>query len=178
MSPKEDYTQEEWESLRDLPALVGFALIATSPSGFFDMAHETTALAKGMSAMEGGLSPNPLVSALEIDVHNMEKEDRKNFESNLKAAMRNKTPIQVMDDTLAAAVQTAGIVDAKATPEDAAAYKQWVMAIGQSVAEAGKEGFMGTGPKVQVSIAEKSLLAKVSAALGISPAEAPPAAAQ
>ena len=93
MSSKDDYTQEEWESLRDLPALVGFALIATSPSGFFDMAKETTALAKGMSAMVGGLSPNPLVSVLEIDVHNMQKEDRKNFEDNLKRSMRNKAPI-------------------------------------------------------------------------------------
>jgi hypothetical protein len=50
----------------------------------------------------------------------------------------------------------------KATAEDAMAYKKWVLAIGQKVAEAAKEH------GVAVSDPEKAVLSEISAALGIS----------
>ena len=50
----------------------------------------------------------------------------------------------------------------KTTPEEAIAYKKWVLAIGQKVAEAAKE------QGVALSDPEKAVLSEISAALGIS----------
>ena len=59
----------------------------------------------------------------------------------------------------------AGILDEKA-PEDAAAFKVWLLQVAQKAAEAGTEGgFLGFGG-VAVSDAEKATLAEISAALG------------
>jgi hypothetical protein len=56
-------------------------------------------------------------------------------------------------------------VTAKA-PGDSRAFKDWIGAISQSVAEASKEnGFLGFGG-VQVSDAEKATLADIAKALG------------
>ena len=56
------------------------------------------------------------------------------------------------------------ILDAKA-PEDAAAFKAWLLEIAQQAAEAGTEGgFLGFGG-VAVSDAEKATLAEISDAL-------------
>jgi hypothetical protein len=61
--------------------------------------------------------------------------------------------------------QAASIVDAKA-PNDASAYKDWLLHISQKVAEASKEGgFLGFGG-VAVSDAEKATLSDVRSALG------------
>ncbi len=53
---------------------------------------------------------------------------------------------------------------AKTAPEEATAYKQWVLAVGQKVAEAAKES-----GGVVVSEAEQAVLGDASAAFGISP---------
>jgi len=50
----------------------------------------------------------------------------------------------------------------KTTAEEAMAYKKWVLAIGQKVAEAAKEH------GVAVSDPEKAVLSEISAALGVS----------
>ena len=51
-------------------------------------------------------------------------------------------------------------------PEDAAAFKVWLLQVAQKAAEAGTEGgFLGFGG-VAVSDAEKATLAEISAALG------------
>jgi hypothetical protein len=61
--------------------------------------------------------------------------------------------------------EIAAIVNAKA-PEQAEAYKQWLRATAQNVAEAATEGgFMGFGGE-KVSDAEKKTLADIDAVLG------------
>jgi hypothetical protein len=60
--------------------------------------------------------------------------------------------------------QVSTLLDAKA-PEDAVAFKAWLGAIAERVAEASKEGgFLGFGG-VQVSDAEKATLAEIAGAL-------------
>ena len=64
------------------------------------------------------------------------------------------------------------VVDGGATPDEAAAYRSWLLGIATAVAEAGKEdqGFLGRGG-VRVNDAELAGLAELADVLGL---EAPP----
>ena len=69
----------------------------------------------------------------------------------------------VIDDTRAAAAVLAN----KASPSEAAEYKQWALSIAEKVASAATEGgFLGFGGE-RVSAAEKALIAEVRTALGV-----------
>jgi hypothetical protein len=60
------------------------------------------------------------------------------------------------------------IVAAMATPEEAAAFRSWLVATAQAAADAAKEGgFMGFGAE-QVSAGEEQMLTQIRAALGAS----------
>jgi hypothetical protein len=59
------------------------------------------------------------------------------------------------------------LVTAKATPEEAEAFRRWLVAAAQAAADAGKEGgFMGFGGE-QVSAGEQQMLDQVRAAIGM-----------
>ena len=59
------------------------------------------------------------------------------------------------------------IVTAKATPEEAAAFRRWLVATAQAAADAAKEGgFMGFGAE-QVSKGEQAMLDQLGSALGM-----------
>jgi hypothetical protein len=60
------------------------------------------------------------------------------------------------------------LVDAGATPDEASAYRAWLLGIATAVAAAGKEdqGFLGSGG-VMVNDAERAALAELAAVLGL-----------
>ena len=61
------------------------------------------------------------------------------------------------------------IVTAKASPDEASAYRAWVVQSAKKAAEAAKEGgFFGIGA-VQVSEGEQTFLTKVEQAMGSTP---------
>ncbi len=64
----------------------------------------------------------------------------------------------------------AAVVDAGATPDEASAYKAWLLAIATAVAQAGKEdqGFLGRGG-VMVNDAERAALRELAGVLGLEP---------
>ena len=72
------------------------------------------------------------------------------------------------DEAIIVLGRAATLVDAKATPEEAAGYKRWLLRIAQTVAEAGKEdqGFLGRGG-VKVNDQERSALGSIAATLGL-----------
>ena len=59
------------------------------------------------------------------------------------------------------------LVTAKATPEEAEAFRRWLVAAAQATADAAKEGgFLGFGAE-QVSAGEQRMLDQVRAAVGV-----------
>lgn len=66
------------------------------------------------------------------------------------------------------------LLEAKAPPDEAAAYKGWLLRLAETVAAGGKEdqGFLGRGG-VLVNAAEEVALASIAEALGIRRAEEP-----
>jgi hypothetical protein len=153
MSVKDVFTTEEWQTLLRLPMKIGLTLIAMAPSGPIGLTKESVALAKGpFEVAQGG---SGLVSALVLELQAQAKSIMKEEQSTLKHAQ----PYGYKDQTVGAC-QSAAAALTKASAEDGAAYQRWVLAVGQTVAEAAKES------GVHVSETEKTLLREFSQALG------------
>ncbi len=164
MATKDTFTAEEWTLLRIAPSLVGAGVSASDPSGIFGALKEAAA---GTSEMIEALRQG---SKLELfgamladksfpgmpDMRAMVGEgNREQQMANLKAAVLERVREAVK------------LVEGKATPEEARAYKQMVMTVAEKAANAAKEGgFLGFGG-VRVSSAEQSFINEVKIALQV-----------
>jgi hypothetical protein len=165
MVSKSDFTQGEWQALMQSPMVVGIAILASEPSGFFGMLKESMASAQALVAARADPNADALVRAVAGDFET--SEGRTLARDGLKAAISGADGGEIKTKAVASLKEVAAILDAKA-PADAAAFKGWLAGVAKSVAEAASEGgFLGFGG-VQVSEAEKATLADISAALGIS----------
>jgi hypothetical protein len=150
MATKADFTEEEWKALQSGVSGAGM-LVAVSDAGFWDTFKEASALAKHVSAAHTG-SESALVR--EIADH-------------LKGSPFGITasPEEVESGTVDSLHAAIAALQAK-SPEDLDAYKQFVLDVAQSVAEAAHG----------VSEPETEAIGKVKAALGDGAAPAAPAA--
>ena len=169
MANKTDFSQDEWKTLLQSPLIVGVAVLASEPSGFFGMLKESMASAHALVAAKADPNADALVKAVAADFET--SEGRTRAREVLKETIAGAQPGEIKTKAVEALRQIPAIVDAKA-PADAAAFKGWLAGVAKSVAEAASEGgFLGFGG-VQVSDAEKATLAEISAALGIPAASA------
>lgn len=153
MTTRGDYTAEEWALLKETPFVVGAAVAVSAASGL-GTAKELFAVVTGTTGGMLAFPENELIQAL------LKDEDR-------------PSPFRGMDrdELLPAAIercrQAAVVLEAKVPAREAEDYKRWVIAAGEAVANAAKEGgFFGFGGE-QVSEPEQSLLDEISIALGV-----------
>ena len=138
MTSKADYMDEEWTRLRRAPFVAGLAISMADPGGPIEMAKETMATLRAATTPP---SQEELLVAVSHDIASMmnQKENPlKDFKPD-SAALAGK---MVLDE-----LKTVNeIATAKATPEEADAYRRWLLAVAQAAADAAKEGgFMGFG---------------------------------
>ncbi len=158
MTTKADYTEEEWEALRRAPMVAGLAVSFADPGGPIELTKESMAARKAIADPPGD---EQLLVALSQDAmaHAKETADLKHA-LDLKASSARE---QIADELK----RVAGIVSAKATPSEAAAWREWMMTAAQDAANAAKEGgFMGIGA-VRVSEGEERMLATLRDILGL-----------
>jgi hypothetical protein len=94
-------------------------------------------------------------------------EGRSSVQEALRKRFAGAKATDVVERAIANLQDVSAILNAKA-PDDAGAFKAWLRAISQKVAEASKEGgVLGFGG-VPVTEAEKATLADISKALGTS----------
>ncbi len=155
MSVKDDFTAEEWQTLLKLPIKIGVTLMVVAPSGPIGLTKETMTLAKAPFALAQASNANALVNALAVELQAQAKAIVKAEES----AFKHSDP-QTYKGQAVTACQSAAAALSKASAEDAAAYRTWVLAVGQQVAEAAKEN------GVLFSDREKALLKELGEALG------------
>jgi hypothetical protein len=163
MTGKADFTDEEWTRLKRAPFVAGMAISLSDPGGPIELVKETAATLKTVTgaAEQGGRGE--FVGAVATEVA-AEAKERKNPLGGFKA--RGALAVQEIVDELAG---VNGIVSAKASPEDADAYRTWLKDAAQEAANAAKEGgFLGFHA-VQVSEGEQRMLDKLAEVL------APPA---
>ncbi|HYA33679.1 MAG TPA: hypothetical protein VEG65_06780 [Candidatus Bathyarchaeia archaeon] len=154
MAIKDKFTNEEWQQLLDLPYAVSFAIVTASPSLLGLFGESKTILTE--PAVLASSSGSDLVAALSGEMQSRAKELIKQQQTLFKqdqSGYRSKT---------IEACKTVLTILGKISAEEATAYKTWVLAIAQKVAEAAKES-----GGVVINDAEKAVLSDVSAAFGI-----------
>jgi broad specificity phosphatase PhoE len=162
MTTKADFTEEEWTRLERGPLVAGMAITFADPGGPIEALKESLAAVKTIAETAKTGSRSELVDALAKDV--AEKAQRR--ENPLKGFKPKGTLAgqEILDELR----EVNEIATQKATPEEAAAYRQWLLDAAQRVADAAKEGgFLGFHA-VRVSEGEQKMLDRLSEALGTS----------
>jgi hypothetical protein len=160
MSSKADFTDSEWETLRRAPMVAGMGITFADPGGPIEVLKETSAVLKFVTAESA--AREDLVGEVARDVRALAQQ-RKNPLGDFKprGALAGK---EIVDEISRANE----IVSAKASPEEADAFRAWIMECAQRAADAAKEGgFMGFRAE-RVSQGEQDMLAQLRSALGVS----------
>jgi hypothetical protein len=139
MAGKANFTAEEWESLQK--GVTGAAmLVALADRGFFDTFKEVGALAKHLSEARTK-STNPLIKEV--------------AEVRGTGFGFTSSPQEVETETLNALRSSMSTLQSK-SPDDAQAYREFVINVAKSVGEAADE----------TAAAESDAITKIEAALG------------
>jgi hypothetical protein len=158
MTTKTDFTEEEWARVRRAPLVAGMAISLADPGGPIELTKETAASLKSATNPP---SREQLLADIALDIQAMAQQ-RQNPLTDFKPTQGSDPRQQIVDELRSASE----IVSSKATPEETAGFKQWILTSAQAAADAAKEGgFMGFGA-VQVSEGEKDMLDKVRSAIG------------
>lgn len=170
MSTEARFTDEEKLLLASTPALVGSAMALAENSGLGTI-KEVMASAHSMM---GGLKKYPDNEVIKGVLPNIEEraesiEQARAFREKALARFKDKkidSPDKIREQVLADCRAVAELLASKASPQEAAEYKEWTMGLAANVAKAAKEGgFLGFGGK-RVSEGEQALSEEISKALG------------
>jgi hypothetical protein len=158
MTGRADFTDEEWERIRRAPFVAGMALTIADPGGPIEISKE------GMATIRAATLPpsqEELLSAVALDIQ-AALQRKENPAKDFKPTSAPTAAAEILDELRA----VDAIVSAKATPEEADAFRDWLIATAQAAADAAKEGgFMGFGAE-RVSQGEQEMLDQIRAALG------------
>jgi hypothetical protein len=158
VTTKSDFPEEEWTRIVRAPFVAGLAISLADPGGPIEAAKETMATIKTATNPP---SREQLLADVALEIQAMTQQ-RQNPIKGYKPTKGAEPPGQQILDELRA-VQA--IVAARATPEETAAFGQWLVATAQAAADAAKDGgFMGFGAH-QVSEGEQAMLDKVREAV-------------
>ena len=157
MTTKDAFTDEEWVRVRRAPFVAGMALSLADPGGPIEVAKET------MSTLRSATSPpsrEQLLAEVALELQAMTQK-KENPLSSLQLDKGSKPGPQV----LAELREVSGIVAEKATAEESAGFRAWLVTTAQAAADAAKEGgFMGFRA-VQVSEGEQAMLQQLRSEL-------------
>jgi hypothetical protein len=146
MTGKADFTEEEWELLREGPATAGMVVLLASGGGSF---RETWALAKTFAEARQQHGESQLLDEL-VD----EKPDVPRFGSAEEAEQEGLERLR----------RAVALLEQKATPDEIESYKQFTLEVAERVAAAHKE------EGGAVSAEERDAVAKIGSALNASAA--------
>ena len=164
MTTKADFTSNEWEVLRDAPHLVILAVAFAGASGFFGSIAE--AMAPSGILVEALKGSNQLLREI------CQKEE---IQASIKSIKnRAKTTGDLADiqaglrqEAIEKARDAINLLQQKGSPEDISVYRDFLVTLGNQVANAAKEGaFLGFGGE-RVSEPERILLAELAEAVGV-----------
>jgi hypothetical protein len=165
-----DFSDEEQRLLRASLEAAAVAVSSASPGRPEETASEGFAAASFVLQRRADYIDSRLISGVIADL-----EARLKAEQPFPDFARMAEAPGAHDWAMETLRSVAALLDAKAAPEDAVAYKGWLMRLATIVARAGKEdqGFLGRGG-VLVNSAEQAALAAIANALGTSVEESLP----
>ncbi|MGH2959205.1 MAG: hypothetical protein ACRDKE_06335 [Solirubrobacterales bacterium] len=145
MTTQAAFTEEEWKLILEGPAGAGFMVIMSQRGGTF---RETFSIAKSYVEAQKQPGGSELIDAI---VAEKPKADRKH----------NHSTEELRDHTLEQLRAAIALLDAKATPEEVADYKKFVVSVATHAAQAHKE----KGSDEPISEAEQAALTAISEVL-------------
>jgi hypothetical protein len=155
MTSKQDFSDEEWTRIRRAPLVAGFAISVADPGGPIELAKETMASLRSATLPP---SQEELLASVALDVQALSQRKQ-----NPLADFKPRSGQQVLEELRG----VNEIVTAKATPEEAEAFRRWLLTAAQGAADAAKEGgFMGFGGE-QVSAGERQMMEQLRTTLGV-----------
>ncbi len=160
MTTKENYTTEEWNLLITAPPAAATYIMTADMSAIGAM-KEMRALSKALNKPNPPANAQELVTSLTADIQAKTKnKERMEAQTTAKGEDAREPNRQTLRDT-------AVLLNEKCTPEEAAGFKQWLLDIAQSVAEADKEGsHFGIGG-VRVTEKEEVALSEIKSILNM-----------
>jgi hypothetical protein len=160
MTGKADFTEDEWARLKRAPFIAGLAISLADPGGPIELAKETAAALRVVT--EAG-ERGALVGALAAEATASARARHNPFaDFKPKGALAGQ---EILEEITA----VNSIASAKASAEDAEAYRSWLWDAAREAANAAKEGGFFGFHAVRVSEGEQRMLDKLEEAL------APPA---
>jgi hypothetical protein len=158
VTAKSNFTDDEWARLRRAPFVAGMAITIADPGGPIEVSKETVASLKSASVPP---SEEELLLSVSHDIQ-AQVQSKQSPMGDFKFNKNEDAGGQVLNELS----EANRIVTAKATPEEAAAYRRWILATAQAAADAAKEGgFLGFGAE-QVSKGEQGMLDRLRSTLG------------
>jgi hypothetical protein len=159
MTSKADFSEEEWTRLERAPFIAGMAISLADPGGPIEAVKETAATLKTVTRVAENGGRGELVDALARDVAAGLRE-RRNPLSGYKPKGAT-AGVEILDELRA----VNRIVSEKASPEEAEAFRAWLLEAAKEAADAAKEGgFMGFHAE-RVSEGEQRMLDQLAQAL-------------
>jgi hypothetical protein len=165
MTSKADFTEAEWTQIKRSPFVAGMAITLADPGGPIEAVKETSATLKTVlgAAEQGG--HGEFVGGIAREVAD-DARQRRNPLAGFKPSGGATAGAEILDEL----GEVNRIVAEKATPEDAAALRDWLLSAAQNAADAAKEGgFMGFRAE-RVSEGEQRMLDRMREALAAPPA--------
>ncbi len=159
MTGKADFGEEEWTRLKRAPFVAGMAISLADPGGPIELVKETAATLKTVRSAADSGGGGGLVDAIAQEVV-ADTGQRKNplHDFKPKGALAGQ---EILDEL----AEVNRMVSATATPEEAQAYRDWLLGAAQEAANAAKEGgFMGFHA-TRVSEGEQRMLDKLAEVL-------------
>ncbi len=163
MTTKADFTDEEWVRLERSPIVAGMAISLADPGGPIEAVKESLAAIKTVTEAQSG-GQGELVDAVAKSVAEKSRQ-RKSPLGDFKprGAMAGEQIVEELRSVNELLTQ-------KATPEEAAAFRGWLLTAAKRSAEAAKEGgFLGFKAE-RVSEGEQRMLEKLAEVLSAPPA--------
>jgi hypothetical protein len=165
MTSKADFTDEEWTRLKRAPFVAGMAISLADPGGPIEALKETSATLRTVLAAAERGEHGELLSEIAREAADDARQHR-NPLGGFKPTKGATAGVEILDELRA----VNGIVSEKASAEDAAAVRAWLLDAAQAAADAAKEGgFMGFHAE-RVSEGEQRMLDSLAETLSASPA--------
>jgi hypothetical protein len=161
MATKADFTDEEWTRLKRAPFVAGMAISLADPGGPIEAVKETSATLKTVLASAKDGDHGPLVKEIAQAVEDDARQHHSPL-SGFKPSKGAAAGVEILEELGG----VYGIVSEKGSPEDAAAFRAWLLEVAQAAADAAKEGgFMGWHAE-RVSEGEQQMLDRLGETLG------------
>jgi len=159
MTSKADFTEQEWAQLERAPLVAGMAISLADPGGPIEAAKEVMASLKTvLDTARAGDQPELVDAVAKGTAEKAEHRQNPLGDFKPRGALAGE---KVLEELRA----VNRLLEAKASPEEAAAFREWLLAAARRTADAAKEGgFLGFNAK-RVSEGEQEMLDKLGQVL-------------